>query len=152
VYASGVQHLAKIGAFVAATGRLSFRGGDDAGQTPGVTPSPELIVDEMVPLDMAVSRFAKRLRLRCDNTVGTEKLEALRDVLELHRGPCAVVLEQDTHEGLAILEVEQRVVLNQALFEGVEGVLGPHCWHIDAGNAPATIAPRRFERRAPAAE
>jgi DNA polymerase-3 subunit alpha len=146
-YASGVQHLAKVGAFVAVTGRLSFRG-EDAGE--GAT--GELIVDEMVPLDMAVSRFAKRLRLKCDNTVGTEKLEALRDVLEVHRGPCAVVLEQETSEGTAMLEVDQRVVLNQPLFEALEGILGPNCWRIDAGSAPATIAPRRFERRAPAAE
>ncbi|MDE2143146.1 MAG: DNA polymerase III subunit alpha, partial [Elusimicrobia bacterium] len=146
VYSSGLSHLAKIGAFVAATGRLSFRGEETEGAT------GELIVDEMVPLDMAVSRFAKRLRLKCDATVGTEKLEALRDALELHRGPCAVVLEQDTPEGVAILEVDQRVVLNQPLFEALETVLGPNCWRIDAGNAPAVIAPRRFERRAPAAE
>jgi DNA polymerase-3 subunit alpha len=145
-YASGVQHLAKIGAFVAATGRLSFRGEETEGAT------GELIVDEMVPLDMAVTRFAKRLRLKCDATVGTEKLEALRDALEQHRGPCAVVLEQETPEGVAMLEVDQRVVLNQPLFEALEAVLGPNCWRIDAGNAPAVIAPRRFERRAPAAE
>ncbi|MDE2142547.1 MAG: hypothetical protein KGJ84_09070, partial [Elusimicrobia bacterium] len=146
VYSSGLSHLAKIGAFVAATGRLSFRGEETEGAT------GELIVDEMVPLDMAVSRFAKRLRLKCDATVGTEKLEALRDALELHRGPCAVVLEQETPEGIAILEVDQRVVLNQPLFEALETVLGPNCWRIDAGNSPAVIAPRRFERRAPAAE
>ena len=50
------------------------------------------------------------------------------------------------------MDVDQRVTLNQPLFEAVEAVLGPHCWRIDAGGAPATIAPRRFERRAPAAE
>jgi DNA polymerase-3 subunit alpha len=144
-YASGVQHLAKIGAFVAVTGRLSFRGEETEGAT------GELIVDEMVPLDMAVTRFAKRLRLKCDNTVGTEKLEALRDALEMHRGPCGVVLEQETPDGTAILEVDQRVALTAALFEAVEGVLGKNCWRIEAGNAPAVIAPRRFERRAPSA-
>jgi DNA polymerase-3 subunit alpha len=148
VYASGLNNLAKIGAFVAATGRLSFRG-NPGEETEGAT--GELIVDEMTPLDMAVSRFAKRLRLKCDATVGTEKLEALRDALELHRGPCAVVLEQETQEGIAHLDVEQRVALTAPLFEAVEGILGPHCWRIDAGNAPATIAPRRFEKRGPAA-
>ena len=139
IYASGLSHLAKVGAFVAATGRLSFRGEEGA--------SAELIVDELTPLDLAVSRFAKRLRLRCDAAVGVEKLEALRDALEAHRGPCAVVLEQETPEGNALLDVEQRVVLSATLFEAVEAILGPHCWRIDAGGAPA-IAPRRSEKRA----
>lgn len=146
IYATGLAHLAKVGAFVAATGRLSFRDAEGEGA------AGEIIVDEMIPLDMAVSRFAKRLRLKCDSTVGTEKLEALRDALEAHRGPCAVVLEQETPEGLAILEVDQRVVLSLPLFEAVEAILGPNCWRIDAGNAPAVIQPRRFERRAPASE
>ncbi len=149
VYASGVNNIAKIGAFVAATGRLSFRGQD--GETASEGATGELMVDEITPLDMAVSRFAKRLRLKCDATVGTEKLEALRDALETHRGPCAVVLEQETADGVAFLDVEQRVALTASLFEAVEGILGPHCWRIDAGSAPATIAPRRFEKRSPAA-
>ncbi len=143
IYATGLSHIVKVGAFVAATGRLSFRGEEAEGAT------GEIIVDEMVPLDMAVSRFAKRLRLKCDATVGTEKLEALRDALEAHRGPCAVVLEQETPEGVAVLDVDQRVVLNQPLFDAVEAILGPSCWRIDAGNAPAVLQPRRFERRAP---
>jgi DNA polymerase-3 subunit alpha len=140
VYATGLNHLAKVGAFVAATGRLSFRG-EDAGAS-----APELIVDEMSPLDLAVTRFAKRLRHKCDSTVGTEKLESLRDVLETHRGSCAVVLEQDTPEGMALLEVDQRVALNAPLFEAVEAILGPHCWRIDAG-APVANPPRRYEKR-----
>jgi DNA polymerase-3 subunit alpha len=141
VYAAGLQHQAKVGALVAASGRLSFRG-EDAG-----TGAPELIVDEMTPLDLAVSRFAKRLRLKCDPTVGTETLEALRDALEKHRGPCAVVLEQETAEGVAILEIDQQVVLSQGLFEAVEALLGERCWRIDAGPPPAPAAPARFGRR-----
>jgi len=125
VYASGLSHLAKIGAFVTASGRLSFKGEDMGGG------GPELIVDEMSPLDMAVSRYAKRLRLKCDATLGTEKLESLRDILEAHRGPCPVVLEQETHEGLAILEVDQRVGLSQALLESLESLLGEKSWRID---------------------
>ena len=148
VYASGLQNIAKIGAFVAATGRLSFRG-EPGEESAGAT--GELMVDEITPLDMAVTRFAKRVRLKCDATVGTEKLEALRDALETHRGPCAVVLEQETPDGVSILDIEQRVALNTPFFEAVEAILGPHCWRIDAGNAPATIAPRRFEKRGPAA-
>jgi DNA polymerase-3 subunit alpha len=148
VYASGLQNIAKIGAFVAATGRLSFRG-EPGEETQGAT--GELMVDEITPLDMAVTRFAKRLRLKCDLTVGTEKLEALRDALEAHRGTCAVVLEQETPDGIAFLDIEQRVALNAPLFEAVEGILGPHCWRIESSNAPATLAPRRFEKRGPAA-
>ncbi|UPT74120.1 MAG: hypothetical protein M0D55_20265 [Elusimicrobiota bacterium] len=44
-YASGVNNLGKVGAFVAVTGRLSFKGGEDA----GVGATAELIVDEMAP-------------------------------------------------------------------------------------------------------
>ena len=142
VYASGLSHLAKVGALVAATGRPSFRGEEAEGA------SAEVIVDEMSPLDLAVSRFAKRLRLRCEATVGVETLEALRGALEAHRGPCAVVLEQETPEGLALLDVDQRVVLSAPLFEAVEAILGERCWRIDAGSTPpAAPPPRRFPAR-----
>lgn len=127
IYASGLAHIAKAGAFVTASGRLSFKG-EDAG-----TGDPELIVDEMSPLDMAVSRYAKSLRLKCDATLGTEKLESLRDLLESHRGPCAVVLEQETTGGLALLEVDQRVAISQPLLEAVESILGEKSWRIDTG-------------------
>ncbi len=137
-YASGVNNIAKVSAFVAATGRLSFKG-EDAGSG-----TPEIIVDEMTVLDASVSRYAKRLRLKCDATLGTEALETLRDALEKQPGPCPVVLEQETSEGLAVLEVDQRVSLNAALFEAVETILGERSWSIDPGNAPATISPRRF--------
>jgi DNA polymerase-3 subunit alpha len=140
-YASGVNNIAKVSAFVSATGRLSFKG-EDAGSG-----TPEIIVDEMTVLDASVSRYAKRLRLKCDATLGTEALETLREALEKNPGPCPVVLEQDTPEGLAVLEVDQRVNLNAALFEAVETILGERSWNIDASNAPATIAPRRFEKK-----
>ena len=141
-YAEGVNTLAKIGAFVAVTGRLSFKG-EDAGE--GST--AELIVDEMAPLDSSATKFAKRLRLKCDSTLGTEKLEALRDILEKHEGPCPVVLEQETSEGTAVLEVDQRVILNQSLFEAIEAILGQRSWNIEASGAPAVIAPRKWDRK-----
>jgi DNA polymerase-3 subunit alpha len=141
-YAAGVNNLGKVGAFVAVTGRLSFKG-----EEVGAGATAELIVDEMAPLDQSVTKFAKRLRLKCDPTVGTEKLEQLRDALEKHPGTCPVVLEQETQEGLAMLDTELRVVLNQALFEAVEAVLGERCWSIEASGAPAVIAPRRWDRK-----
>ncbi|MDE2491882.1 MAG: DNA polymerase III subunit alpha [Elusimicrobia bacterium] len=145
LYATGLSNLAKVGALVAAAGRLSFRG-EDAGSG-----APELIVDELTALDMAVSRYAKRLRLRCDGTVGVETLEALRDALEAHRGPCPVVLEQETPEGLAVLEIGHSATLSQGLFEAVESLLGERCWRIDAGAPPPPRPPaRRPPGRAPA--
>jgi DNA polymerase-3 subunit alpha len=139
-YAAGVNNLAKIGAFVAATGRVSYKS-EDTGDGAG---TPEILVEDMTPLDSSATKFAKRLRLKCDATVGTEKLEALRDVLERFDGPCPVALEQETSEGVAILDLDQRVNLNQALFEAVEAILGPRCWNIDASGAPAVIAPRKW--------
>ena len=129
-YASGLAHVAKIGAMVTASGRLSFKDKDEEAGSG----APEIIVDEMSPLDMAVSRYAKRLRLKCDATLGTEKLEALRDLLETHHGPCPVLLEQETSEGLALLEVDQRVSLTQPLLEALEALLGERSWHIDSGS------------------
>lgn len=145
-YAAGVNNLGKIGAFVAVTGRLSFKGGEEAGA--GAT--AELIVDEMAPLDSSVTKFAKRLRLKCDPAAAVETMEALRDALEKNPGTCPVVLEQETSEGTAMLDTDLRVVLNQSLFDAVEAVLGPRCWNIEASGAPAVIAPRRWERKASA--
>ncbi len=139
-YAAGVNNLAKIGAFVAATGRVSYKS-EDTGDGAG---TPEILVEDMTPLDASATKFAKRLRLKCDVTVGTEKLEALRDVLERFDGTCPVALEQETEGGVAILDLDQRVNLNQALFEAVEAILGPRCWNIDASGAPAVIAPRKW--------
>ena len=139
-YAAGVNNLAKIGAFVAATGRVSYKS-EDTGDGAG---TPEILVEDMTPLDASATKFAKRLRLKCDATVGTEKLEALRDALERYDGPCPVALEQETPDGFAILDLDQRVNLNQALFEAVEAILGPRCWNIDASGAPAVIAPRKW--------
>jgi DNA polymerase-3 subunit alpha len=133
IYATGLAHIAKVGSFVAASGRLTFRGEEAEGN------SAEMIVDEMTPLDLAVSRFAKRLYLKCDATVGTEKLQALRDLFEIHGGPCPIVLEQETPEGIAVLEIEYSVALNQKLFDAIEALLGPHSWRIDVGAAPAFI-------------
>ncbi len=141
VYASGLAAIAKVGAFVAVSGRVSVRDGGDGG-------APELIVDEMIPLERAVSQFAKRLRIRCDGSIGTETLEKLRDALEAHPGPLNVVLEQEQGDGLALLEVDIKVTLNNALTEAVEGLLGANCWRIDAGAAPPPAAPARsFPRR-----
>lgn len=145
-YAAGVNNLGKVGAFVAVTGRLSFKGGEEAGA--GAT--AELIVDEMAPLDSSVTKFAKRLRLKCDPNAAVETMEALRDALEKNPGTCPVVLEQETSEGTAMLDTDLRVVLNQSLFEAVEAVLGPRCWNIEASGAPAVIAPRRWDRKASA--
>ena len=137
-YAAGANNVGKIGAFVAATGRLSFKG-EDAGSG-----APELIVDEIAPLDASVTRFAKRLRLKCDPTLGRENLESLRAALEKRAGSCPVVLEQETSEGLAVLDTGLRVTLDSRLFEEVETLLGERCWALDPGDAPATVASRRF--------
>jgi DNA polymerase-3 subunit alpha len=141
VYASGLQHIAKIGAFVAVAGRVSVRGeGAEGG-------APELIVDEMMPLERAVSTFAKRLRIRCDGNVGTETLEKLRDALEAHKGPLNVVLEQEHDGALAILEVDLQVTLSNELVEQIETLLGAHCWRIDAGAAPIPVLSKPSYRR-----
>ncbi len=137
-YAAGVNNTAKIGAFVGATGRLSFKG-EDAG-----VGAPEMIVDDITPLDLSVTKFAKCLRLKCDATVGTEKLEALRDLLMRFEGTCPVALEQQTSAGVAILDLMQRVRINQDMLGAIESILGERCWNIDASGEPAAVSPRRW--------
>ena len=124
-YASGLGNQLKVGAIVAASGRLSFReGGENA--------APELIIDDVQPLDFAILRFGRRLRLRAAlDSLEETVLEKLKMTLEDHPGNVPVLLEHDAPEGLAQLELEQRVRLDAELLSTLEAVLGPKSWAVD---------------------
>ena len=133
-YASGLGNELKVGRIVAAVGRLSFNRAGGSGEAAEGT-APEIIVEEIHSLDNAVTKFARRLKLSCRRgELGEEQLGALRDALGAHQGRCPVVLEHETPEGVAVLEVDQRVRLDQNLLESIEKILGEKSWQIESAS------------------
>ncbi len=128
-YASGLGQRLKVGEIVAASGRLSFKG-------EGPESPPELIVDDLQPLDSAVARYARRLRVSCDpESLPEATLEALRDLFEAHAGSCPVTLEHETPDGTAVLELDQRVLPSQKVLESLEKILGERSWRIESASS-----------------
>jgi DNA polymerase-3 subunit alpha len=127
-YASGLQHQLKVGANVAASGRLSFRGeGPDA--------EAELIVDDIQPLETAVARYAKELRLLCDpDSLTDDKLEEIRDALVSSPGSTRVAIAHETPEGLSLLDLDHRVNVTHNLMQALEKVLGPKSCQIKSAS------------------
>jgi DNA polymerase-3 subunit alpha len=131
-YAEGLGSQLKVGAIVAVEGKLSFRG--DVGDA-AAAGAPELIVQDILQLETAASRNAKRLRLTCDpESLGDAALEELREVLERSPGPCPVVLEHETPEGTAILELDSRVTVDKNLLESIHKILGDKSWRIESAS------------------
>ena len=131
-YADGLGNQLKVGAIVAVEGRLSFRG--DVGDAAGAG-APELVVQDILPLETAASRNARRLRLSCDpEALGDVALEELREILERSPGPCPVILEHETPEGTAILELDACVMVDKNLLESIVKILGEKTWRIESAS------------------
>ena len=129
-YADGLGNQLKVGTIVAVEGRLSFRG--DVGEAAA---APELVVQDILPLETAASRSARRLRLTCDpEAIGDAAWEGLREVLERSPGPCPVVLEHETPEGTAVLELDARVTVDKNLLESITKILGDKSWWIESAS------------------
>lgn len=127
-YASGLHQQLKVGSIVAASGRLSFQG-------EGPEAAAELIIDDIQPLEAAVSRYARELRLLCNpEALADEVLEDLREALGTSHGPCKVVIAHETAEGTALLELDQRVNVTQNLLQSIEKILGPKAWMIKSAS------------------
>jgi DNA polymerase-3 subunit alpha len=125
-YAEGLGAQLKVGAIVAVEGKLSFRGEG------GESAAPEIVVNDILSLEAAASRHARRLRLACDPAaVPDAVLEELREVLERNPGPCPVVLEHDTLGGTAVLELDQRVMIGKNLLESIQKLLGEKSCRIE---------------------
>jgi DNA polymerase-3 subunit alpha len=131
-YAEGLGNQLKAGAIVAVEGKLSFRG--DVGEA-GAAGTPELMVYDILPLETAASRNARRLRLTCaPEELGDAAFEELREVLERSPGPCPVILEHETPEGTAILELDARVTVDKNLLESIVKILGEKAWRIESAS------------------
>lgn len=133
-YAGGLNQQLKTDTVVTVTGRLSFPTnfrGDDSGAQ-----KPELFVEDILPMDRAVNRFANALTLNF-STVGLEDslLAELKTVLQAHPGriPVRLRVESPNHEK-TIVETEERVDLHGPLFEQLAKLLGENTWQIESGS------------------
>ena len=54
---------------------------------------PNIIVDEIIPIDEALEKLTGEVHLRCPAGIAQPLLKQLRDVLKAHRGRCPVVLQ-----------------------------------------------------------
>ncbi len=127
-YAEGLGARLQVGSIVAVEGRLSFRG--DAPE--GGSAVPEIVVQDILPLEAAASRRARRLCLACDpGKLSDAALEKLRELLDKHPGPCPVVLEHEAVGGVAVLELDVRVMVGQNLLESLGSLLGEKAWRIE---------------------
>jgi len=136
-YASGLGDRLKVGEFVAVSGRLSFRGEGPGGKSESPSPegSAEIIVDDIMPLDAALVRFGRRLKLFPGAKAGdAAALEELKAVLETAHGSCHVLLEQRTAEGLAWLETDYWVRPEQNLLKSIERIFGEKSWRIESAS------------------
>jgi len=91
--------------------------------------TPSVIVNEVVPVEKADETFAAEVRIALPRpTPGDETLAALAKVLAAFPGPCPVVIEMATREGLrARIRVGSSLFVQpgDAVAQAVEAVLGP---------------------------
>ncbi|MBI4679561.1 MAG: DNA polymerase III subunit alpha [Elusimicrobia bacterium] len=130
-HAPGIGDKLQAGAVVVASGRLSFsKSGSDEAEG-----GPELFVDDVSPLAEALPRYARKLVIAAPMASLDDKaLRALRDVLESHRGRCPVELEHRTTQGVSVLEVETRVLIDQNLLESLDSMFGEKSWRIESAS------------------
>ncbi|MDD5627518.1 MAG: hypothetical protein PHU21_00520, partial [Elusimicrobia bacterium] len=90
---------------------------------------------DILQLETAASRNARRLRLACDpGSMDDSSLEELREALERCPGPCPVILEHETPEGTAVLELDARVTVDKNLLESIGRILGEKSWRIESAS------------------
>ncbi len=122
-YASGVSQLLKPSALVVITGRLNRRAEDG---------NPEILVEEMVPLESAREQYVSELLVRMAGTGMDETvLEDLKGVLARYPGRCRVCLEVPAPpQGTVVVETDVTVKPSQELLMEIEKRLGHQSWTI----------------------
>ncbi|MEK9144430.1 MAG: OB-fold nucleic acid binding domain-containing protein, partial [Elusimicrobiota bacterium] len=126
-YAGGLNKNLKADSVVVVAGRLSWRGDLKGEEGQG---RPELIAEEIIPLDAAVGRYARALTLRF-STAGADEnfLADLRRILRKYPGrtPVHLRLETPSH-GEAVVETGETVALGDGLFGELGAMLGDKAW------------------------
>lgn len=122
-YSSGISQYLKPSALVVVTGKLNRRAEDG---------TPELLVEEMVPLESAREQYVSELLVRMASPgLENRTLEDLRDVLARYPGRCRVCLEVDAPpQGVVVVETDVTVKPSQELLSEIEKRLGHESWKI----------------------
>jgi DNA polymerase-3 subunit alpha len=122
-YAAGISPLLKPSAMVVVTGKLNRRAEDG---------NPEILVEDMVPLETAREQYVSELLVRMSNPGLEEKaLESLKGVLARYPGRCRVCLEVATPpQGTVVVETDVTVKPTQELLAEIERCLGHESWKI----------------------
>ena len=138
-FASGTGEQLRTNAIVAVGGRVEFRtdfhGKEPSGAEAQEKPTPQLIVDEILPLELAVGIYARGLVLSIASA-GLEEafLEELRRILRRFPGRIPVQLRVTTHGGQALIETEETVDLQDKLFDQLRNLLGDKAWRIQSAS------------------
>lgn len=126
-YASGIGKMLKTDTVFVAAGRIMARGEEGEAE-------PELIVEDLTPLDSAVKRWARGLVISLKEKALEEgSLKSLKEALRRRPGPCPVLLRVQTAQNQsALVETPEQVDLSQDLFDDLEKVLGGRTWKIES--------------------
>ncbi|MDE2291160.1 MAG: DNA polymerase III subunit alpha, partial [Elusimicrobia bacterium] len=129
-----VSEQLRSSAIVCVSGRVQLA--QDVRAEEGTPARPEMVVEEVMPLDMAVNRFARSLTLRLMKPGLEERLLAeLKTTLARHPGRVPVLLRLEAPAGPAtLIETEQRVALTADLFEQLGRLLGEKAWKIESAS------------------
>ena len=127
-----VQDQLRSSAIVCVTGRVQMA--QDLRAEEGTPGKPEMVVEEVMPLAMAVNRFARSLTLRLGKA-GLEEsfLSDVKKALERDPGRIPVVLRLEGPGGAAtVIETDEQVELTDRLFEQLGRLLGEKAWKIES--------------------
>ncbi|TPW20795.1 MAG: DNA polymerase III subunit alpha, partial [Elusimicrobia bacterium] len=129
-----VQTQLRSNAMVCVTGRIQLA--TDMRAEEGAPAAPEMVVEEVMPLDMAVSRFARSLTLRL-NKAGLEDslLAEVKVALERNPGRIPVLIRLEAAVGApTLIETDEKVALTDGLFEQLGKILGDKAWKIESAS------------------
>ena len=102
----------------------------------GTPAAPELVVEEVMPLDLAVARYARSLTLRLTKAgLEDELLAAVKKALDKHPGRIPVLLRLEAPTGApTLIETDEKVALTDGLFEQLGKILGDKAWKIESAS------------------
>ena len=129
-----VQNQLRSSAIVCVTGRVQMA--QDMRAEEGTPAAPEMLVEEVMPLEMAVNRFARSLTLRLTKA-GLEDslLSDVKRALDRHPGRIPVLLRLEAPAAAAtLIETDEKVALNDGLFEQLSRILGEKAWKIESAS------------------
>ncbi|MBI3299961.1 MAG: DNA polymerase III subunit alpha [Elusimicrobia bacterium] len=130
-----VQDQLRSSAIVCVSGRI--QAAQELGAEEGAPGRPEMVVEEVMPLAMAVNRFARSLTLRLSKAGLEERLLAdVKRALDRSPGRIPVLLRLEAPATApTLIEIDERVELSDGLFEQLGRLLGDKAWKIESASS-----------------